>query len=122
MMQVELVERASRGDREAFASLAADSADRCYALAYRILRDPHRAQDATQQALLGAWRDLPTLREPERFDAWLHRLVGWFRSTEAPIPTWRKASRRGMSSKPRSGSCRRNTGPWSSYITTSATR
>jgi len=75
MMQVELVERASRGDREAFASLAADSADRCYALAYRILRDPHRAQDATQQALLGAWRDLPTLREPERFDAWLHRLV-----------------------------------------------
>ena len=42
---------------------------------YRILRDPHRAQDATQQALLGAWRDLPTLRDPERFDAWLHRLV-----------------------------------------------
>jgi len=75
MMQVELVERASRGDRDAFASLAAASADRCYALAYRILRDPHRAQDATQQALLGAWRDLPTLREPERFDAWLHRLV-----------------------------------------------
>jgi RNA polymerase sigma-70 factor (ECF subfamily) len=75
MMQVELVERASRGDRDAFASLAAASADRCYALAYRILRDPHRAQDASQQALLGAWRDLPTLREPERFDAWLHRLV-----------------------------------------------
>ena len=49
--------------------------DRCYALAYRILRDPHRAQDATQQALLGAWRDLPTLRDPERFDAWLYRLI-----------------------------------------------
>ena len=70
-----LVERAMRGDQEAFASLAADGVDGCYRLAYRILRDPHRAQDATQQALLGAWRDLPSLRDPERFDAWLHRLV-----------------------------------------------
>ncbi len=74
-MRVELVERASRGDTDAFASLAADSVDGCYALAYRILRDQHRAQDATQQALLGAWRDLPTLRDPARFDAWLRRLV-----------------------------------------------
>ena len=48
---------------------------RCYALAYRILRDPHRAQDATQQALLNAWRDLPTLRDPDRFEAWLYRIV-----------------------------------------------
>jgi RNA polymerase sigma-70 factor (ECF subfamily) len=74
-MRVQLVERAMRGDQEAFASLAAGAVDGCYRLAYRILRDPHRAQDATQQALLGAWRDLPQLREPERFDAWLHRLV-----------------------------------------------
>jgi RNA polymerase sigma-70 factor (ECF subfamily) len=74
-MHVELVERAKRGDRDAFTTIAAASVDRCYALAYRILRDPHRAQDAAQQALLGAWRDLPTLRDVERFDAWLHRLV-----------------------------------------------
>ena len=74
-MQAELVERASQGDREAFASLAASLVDRCYAIAYRILRDPGRAQDASQQALLGAWRDLGTLRDPDRFDAWLHRLV-----------------------------------------------
>jgi RNA polymerase sigma-70 factor, ECF subfamily len=74
-MQADLVERASKGDRDAFASLAAANVDRCYGLAYRILRDAHRAQDATQQALLGAWRDLPTLREPDRFDAWLRRLV-----------------------------------------------
>jgi len=74
-MQADLVERASRGDQDAFASLASAFFDRCYALAYRILRDPHQAEDATQQALLGAWRDLPTLREPERFEAWLHRLV-----------------------------------------------
>ncbi len=75
MMQVELVQRAMAGDRDAFGSLAASHVDRCYGLAYRILRDPHRAQDATQQAMLGAWRDLRTLRDPERFDAWLHRLV-----------------------------------------------
>ncbi|HEY8990239.1 MAG TPA: RNA polymerase sigma factor [Candidatus Limnocylindrales bacterium] len=74
-MQVALVERAQGGDQEAFAALATASVDRCYAIAYRILRDMHRAQDATQQALLSAWRDLPTLRDPERFDAWLHRLV-----------------------------------------------
>lgn len=74
-MRDRLVERAMHGDQEAFASLAADAVDGCYRLAYRILRDPHRAQDATQQALLGAWRDLPTLRDAGRFDAWLHRLV-----------------------------------------------
>ena len=74
-MQPALVERAMRGDQDAFATLAAESADGCYALAYRILRDPHRAQDAAQRAMVGAWRDLPTLRDPARFDAWLHRLV-----------------------------------------------
>ena len=74
-MQTDLVQRAARGDQEAFGALATQHVDRCYALAYRILRDPHRAQDATQQALLGAWRDLPNLRDPERFDAWLRRLV-----------------------------------------------
>ena len=74
-MRDELVDRAMRGDRDAFSSLAGERADRCYALAYRILRDPHRAQDAVQQALLGAWRDLPNLRDPERFDAWLLKLV-----------------------------------------------
>lgn len=69
------MERARRGDRVAFARLAAENVDRCYAVAVRILRDPHRAQDATQQALLGAWRDLPRLKDPDRFEAWLRRLV-----------------------------------------------
>jgi RNA polymerase sigma-70 factor, ECF subfamily len=75
MEQQQLVVRAAAGDQDAFAALAASQIDRCYALAYRILRDPDRAQDASQQALLGAWRDLPRLRDPERFEAWLHRLV-----------------------------------------------
>jgi RNA polymerase sigma-70 factor (ECF subfamily) len=74
-MKPALVELAMRGDQDAFATLATQSADGCYALAYRILRDPHRAQDAAQRAMVGAWRDLPTLRDPARFDAWLHRLV-----------------------------------------------
>src|SRR5690349_24592231 len=74
-MRNRLVQLAIEGDQEAFAALATECVDDCYRLAYRTLRDPHRAQDATQQALLGAWRDLPTLRDIDRFDAWLHLLV-----------------------------------------------
>ena len=74
-MQAGLVERAQHGDEDAFAALAAASVDRSYALAYRILRDPHRAQDATQQVFLNAWQNLPTLRDPDLFEAWLYRLV-----------------------------------------------
>jgi RNA polymerase sigma-70 factor (ECF subfamily) len=74
-VSIELVQQARLGDQDAFASLAATNVDRCYALAFRILRDAQRAQDATQDALLGAWRDLPSLRDPDRFEAWLTRLV-----------------------------------------------
>ena len=71
----DLVERASRGDRDAFAALAATSVDRLFAIARRILQDHDRAQDAVQSALLGAWRDLPSLRDPARFQQWLRRLL-----------------------------------------------
>lgn len=74
-MQADLVDRARSGDREAFAVLAGGAVDRLYAIARLILRDADLAQDATQDALVRAWRDLPTLRDVERFDAWLHRLV-----------------------------------------------
>lgn len=74
-MQRDLVIRASHGDQDAFAVLAAGSVDRCYALAYRILRDAELARDAVQAALLGAWQDLPAIHDPDRFDAWLYRLV-----------------------------------------------
>jgi RNA polymerase sigma-70 factor (ECF subfamily) len=63
------------GDEEAFASLARSSGDRLLAVAYRILRDVGLAEDAVQQTLVTAWRELPGLRDPERFDAWLHRLL-----------------------------------------------
>jgi RNA polymerase sigma-70 factor (ECF subfamily) len=74
-VQTALVDRARRGDHEAFSVLAVGSVDRLYAVARLILRDTDLAEDATQDALIRAWRDLPTLRDVERFDAWLYRLV-----------------------------------------------
>ena len=74
-MQAELVDRARRGDREAFSVLAAGAVDRLYGIARMVLRDTELAEDATQEALVRAWRDLPTLRDVERFDAWLYRLI-----------------------------------------------
>ncbi len=70
-----LIEAARSGDEEAFASIARGSADRLFAVAHRILRDVGRAEDAVQQTLVTAWRELPGLREVERFDAWLHRIL-----------------------------------------------
>ncbi len=74
-MDTDLVIRAQRGDEEAFASLAVAAGDRLHAVAHRILRDIDLAEDATQQALLSIWRDLPQLRDPARFDAWSYRLL-----------------------------------------------
>jgi RNA polymerase sigma-70 factor (ECF subfamily) len=73
--QRELVERAGRGDHDAFAMLAGASVARLEAVARLILRDSALAQDAVQEALIRAWRDLPGLRDPDRFDAWLRRLT-----------------------------------------------
>ena len=74
-MDVDLVVRAQRGDKEAYAALASGIADRFLAVARRILRDLDLAEDATQQALVGIWRDLPQLRDPGRFEAWSYRLL-----------------------------------------------
>ena len=74
-METELVDRARRGDREAFGVLATGAVDRLYGIARMLLRDTELAEDATQDALVRAWRDLPTLRDVDRFDAWLYRLL-----------------------------------------------
>lgn len=71
----ELVERARAGDRDAFASLVQTTSDRMYAIATRILRDAHLAEDALQSAFVTAWRTLPSLRDPARFEAWFRRLL-----------------------------------------------
>ena len=74
-MDTDLVIRAQHGDEEAFATLAVAVGNRLHAVSHRILRDLDLAEDATQQALLAIWRDLPTLRDPARFDAWSYRLL-----------------------------------------------
>ena len=74
-MDTELVTRAQRGDRAAFGLLAAEIATKFLAVSRRILRDIDLAEDATQQALVAIWRDLPQLRDPARFDAWSYRLL-----------------------------------------------
>jgi RNA polymerase sigma factor (sigma-70 family) len=74
-MDTGLVIRAQHGDKGAFALVAAEIADRFLAVARRILRDMDLAEDATQQALLAIWQDLPRLRDPARFEAWSYRLL-----------------------------------------------
>jgi RNA polymerase sigma-70 factor (ECF subfamily) len=74
-MRTRLVERARDGDNDAFSQLVDLDGDLSFAIAYRILRDVERAQDAVQQAFLHAWRELPRLRDPDRFSPWLYRLV-----------------------------------------------
>ncbi|MEO6207703.1 MAG: sigma-70 family RNA polymerase sigma factor [Candidatus Limnocylindrales bacterium] len=74
-MHRDLVDQAQRGDEEAFDALARLVGDRCMGVAFRILRDSHLAEDAVQSALIVAWRELRTLRDPDRFEPWLHRIL-----------------------------------------------
>jgi RNA polymerase sigma-70 factor (ECF subfamily) len=74
-MSRDLVERAMAGDHDAYAELVRGRIGRLYHLARLILRDAEQAEDATQEALVAAWRDLSAVRDPDRFDAWLHRLL-----------------------------------------------
>ncbi|TME12655.1 MAG: RNA polymerase sigma factor [Chloroflexi bacterium] len=74
-VDVEAVVRARAGDRDAFDRVAMLVVDRLYRVARLILRDVERAEDAVQETLVRCWRDLPSLRDPARFDAWLHRLL-----------------------------------------------
>ena len=74
-MDTDLVIRAQRGDQAAYALLATSIADRFLAVARKILRDVDLAEDATQQALLLVWQDLPKLRDPDRFEPWSYRIL-----------------------------------------------
>lgn len=77
-----LVERAQRGDRDAYEELARGTARRLFLVASRILRDTDAAEDAVQQTLVAIWRDLTSLRDPDRFDAWTYRMVVRYCRTE----------------------------------------
>jgi len=74
-MDAELVVRAQNGDRDAFTELATVLYGRLHRVAQNILNDIHLAEDATQQAVLEMWRNLPKLRDPERFEAWAYRIL-----------------------------------------------
>lgn len=74
-LQRDLVEAARHGDHDAFEVLASAAGDRLYGFARLVLGDTHQAEDAVQDALIRAWQGLPELRDPERWDAWLHRLI-----------------------------------------------
>ena len=67
--------RARGGDRDAFAELAARSIGRLTAVARMILRDEYAAQDAVQETFIDVWRSLPGLRDPDRYDAWVRRIL-----------------------------------------------
>lgn len=71
----DVVERAMRGDHDAFGLLVRMTSDRMFAIATRILRDSDLAEDALQSSLITAWRELPRLRDPDRFEAWVRRLL-----------------------------------------------
>jgi len=74
-MRSDLVRRAQGGDGEAFETLIRSSYDRLFAVADRILGDRYAAEDAVQEAVVRSWRDIRGLRDPDRFEAWLYRLV-----------------------------------------------
>jgi RNA polymerase sigma factor (sigma-70 family) len=74
-VQQALVDQAKQGDGEAFGTLARMVGDGCMAIAFRILRDADLADEAVQAALVAAWHDLPALRDPDRFEPWLHRIL-----------------------------------------------
>lgn len=74
-MRTAIVTRARHGDEDAFTELVELDGDRSHAIAYRILRDADRAKDAAQQAFILAWRELPRLRDVERYEVWFYRLL-----------------------------------------------
>jgi RNA polymerase sigma-70 factor (ECF subfamily) len=74
-VDLDLVRLAQRGDRDAFAVLVRTHGDRMFGIARRILRDIDLADDAVQQALVVVWRELPTLRDAERFESWSTRIL-----------------------------------------------
>ena len=84
-----LIQRARSGDASAFGALVDTRIDRCYRIAWSILSNDADAADATQDAFVSAWRDLPRLRDPKAFDGWLNRIV-----SNAALLTRRRRTRR----------------------------
>jgi RNA polymerase sigma-70 factor (ECF subfamily) len=70
-----VVERARRGDREAYEALAREASQRLYPVAFRVVRDRDLADEALQRTLVAIWKELPKLRETDKFEAWSYRVL-----------------------------------------------
>jgi RNA polymerase sigma-70 factor (ECF subfamily) len=73
--ETSLLERAASGDAASFDTLIRPRLDRLYRMALAITRSESDARDAVQDACVLAWRELPRLRDPNRFDAWLAQIL-----------------------------------------------
>jgi RNA polymerase sigma-70 factor (ECF subfamily) len=103
-MDKDLVVQAQQGDQRAFESLAATNHARLFRVAQGILRDPHLAEDATQQAFLDIWRHLRRLRDPAKFEGWSYRLLVNACYDEAKRkPKWMPDSEMQATDEPRAG-------------------
>lgn len=75
VMDQDLIGRVQRGDEQAFESLTKADFPRLYRVARGVLGDSHLAEDATQQAFVEIWRDIPRLRNPAKYEGWSYRLL-----------------------------------------------
>jgi len=82
LVDARVVERARRGDREAYEALAREASQRLYPVAFRVVRDPDLADEALQRTLVAIWKELPKLRETDKFEAWSYRVLLRFCSDE----------------------------------------
>jgi RNA polymerase sigma-70 factor (ECF subfamily) len=70
-----LIERARAGDTRAFERLYREHTGRVYGLCLRMTREPHAAEDCTQETFINAWRALAQFETRSSFATWLHRIA-----------------------------------------------
>ena len=103
-MDEQLVRLAQGGDQEAFRSLVVANHARLLRVAQGVLRDPHVAEDAVQQAFLDIWRDLRRLRDAGKFEGWSYKLLLRVCYAEARrMPRWVPDSQIPAAARPRVG-------------------
>ena len=100
-MDPALVRRAQRGDVEAFTELIAERIEPMSRTATAIIGNPADARDAVQEALASIWRSLPSLRDPDRFEAWSMRIV--VHASRRVASRRRRVSVRELSTEPSTG-------------------